>query len=107
MYSIVKIVYGSPLNQKAYDAMEKLGVEPEDIGCETLYSGGADVTPGYCGVELGEFDEATDMALKVSSLNLKPSAAQIKEANDAIAALPSQVRKHLAKADVYFVFCTS
>lgn len=107
MYCIMTVIYGVPLNQKVYDEVENMGHEPEDLGMETLYSGAGDITPGYCGVELSTFDEATDMSLLVSSIKMVPDQKQINEANKLIAALPSKIQSMLPKPDVFIIFHTS
>ncbi len=105
-YCIVNVIYGVPLNKEAYDEFENLGIDTEEV-CTLLYSGGAEVEPGFCGVELDEFDEATDMALQVSKLKMTPTPAQIKNAHAKIAKLPPTVRALLQPTDVYFIFSTS
>lgn len=108
MYSIVTVVYGVPIRQAALDEVESLGIEPSDIGIITQYSGSGDEIPAYCGVELSEFDEATDMALPISSIRHTPTSKEIAKATAAVAALPSSVRKRIKdKLDTYYVFSTS
>lgn len=111
-YCIVKIIYGTPLNDKAQNEFEKLGIDTEEIfegkfGCTLLYSGNAETDPAFCGVELDEFDEATDMALDVSKLKMTPSANQIKIAREKISKLPPSVQKLLQPLGIYFIFHSS
>lgn len=48
MYSIQNVIYGVPLTEEVNEWLD--GREPEEFGFETLYSGGADFSPGFCGV---------------------------------------------------------
>lgn len=108
MYCKIEVIYGVPLNQKVYDAIENMNSEPEDFDMETLYSGGGDITPGFCGVVLDSFDEATDMALLVNNINMKPTQKQIADANNLLNALPHPLRSLLpANPGVYYIFYTS
>ena len=107
MYCIVDVIYGSPITQEIIDELAKLALEPADVGYEMLYSGGGDTPPGYVGECLDTFDEATDMALPVSSLMMRPDTAQITRANRKFKELPREIRKMAKPLDVYFVFYTS
>ena len=107
MYCQVMIVYGSPLSEDIENILGTMGLEPKDVGYETLYTGGGSKTPGYIGVELDGFDEATEMAMLVSSLKMKPTAAQKAAARTKFNALPKEVRDRAKPLDVYFIFYTS
>lgn len=54
-YAICQVIYGVPLSEKV--SILLADGEPEDFGFESLYSGSAPTTPGYCGVVVFEFDE--------------------------------------------------
>lgn len=106
-YSMVSIVYGTYIDDKVARAIDALGLDPEDCGFTELYDdGGYDHPIGFCGVELGEFDEC-QLALQVSSLNLLPTSAQGTEAQNALAQLDPSILKVVPKLDVYLVFHSS
>lgn len=106
MYSIVDVVVGTPLTQDVHDALERLGIEPEEVGYEVLYSGSGDVTPGYCGVRIDGFDECNDSIL-LSTLKTNPTAAQLKKAKELFKKLPDDIKKVAPPVDVHLVFSTS
>jgi hypothetical protein len=106
MYAIVDVIVGIPINQDVMDALEALGMEPEDAGFETMYSGSAEITPGYCGVKLDGFDEASD-SIDVSTLNLTPTKTQLAKATALVGALPAGVQDVAPKLAVYLVWSTS
>jgi len=105
-YSMVSVVIGTYINQAVNDELESMGIEAEDAGFEVLYSGGANIQPGYCGVEIYSFDECTD-ALKVSDIKLHPNSNQMAEATKLFNALDPKVKAVAPPLDVYFVFHTS
>ncbi len=89
MYAIFNVIYGVPLTEKVYKKICELEADEtsnwnEDdnktCGFNTYYSGSSDVTPGFCGVELSDFDEGSD-GIKLSSLDLVPTEEQKEQAH--------------------------
>jgi hypothetical protein len=108
MYSIVHVIYGTYINKEVQEAVDKLQVEAEDAGFETLYhGGGVDHEVGFCGVELDCYDECTETALPVAGIKFTPTAAQIAEAQKAFKSLDPSIQKVAPKLDTYLVFATS
>lgn len=100
------MIYGIPLTKELHEQFAKLGLEAEDNGFETMYSGSANFQPGYCGVELTSFGEGSDLLL--SDLKLKPTNEDIAEATKRWNELPKKIKKLCAgKSDVYIVWSTS
>ena len=116
MYCMMKVVYGTFRNKKVNDAIDKMEDDPnsswyEDddgiCGFIDLYSGASNVEPGFCGVELCEFDEATDCALDVNKLNFLPTAMQMVTAEKKYDKLDVKIKKVAPPLGVYIVFYTS
>lgn len=64
MYLIVSVIVGIPITPEMSRLVEDWEAEGderwkewEEYGFETLYHGGSPYTIGFCGVEIGEFDE--------------------------------------------------
>ena len=100
--------------------MEENDIEEcEDIGFVGLYSGSTPGNIGYCGIQLGEFDECCEYiridgtCLTVVSsrgtkkINFGPSAKQLADAKELYDALPPQLRKVCLPFGVYIVASTS
>lgn len=124
MYSIQNIIWGVPFTSRAFSWMDENGYgEPEDLGFQTFYSGSSSTPPGYCGVCLGQIDEAADYVTidlennrllykgrrsqRARAVPLQPTDAQKQEAEEAIAKLPEKLRKLLPPIGLYVVFSTS
>lgn len=127
MYSIVHIIYGLPLVEsitKRIDELEARSESEDDLdeqenwwegtegpcGFETFYDGSAEYMPGFCGVQLDEFNACSE-PFALSDLTLAPSPQQIDDAKKKIDALPKWVKKMYDELemtpDVYIVFSTS
>lgn len=135
MYAIGYIVYGVPLSENFCQKFKGLTLVdlPEihseftakeindnkikydtllevvsEMFFETVYSGSGfmDCGPGWCGVQVGEFDEAQENIL-LSSLTPQITSVQKAEALAKIAKLPAAVRAILPEPDVYIVWGTS
>lgn len=119
MYSIVNVIYGLPLTDSASREIEGMGIEPEDIGFTILYHGGAEYSPGYIGVELGEYDETQDaLSFRGTVLSKADNGApvtklvahptEVAKAERMIQELEPKVRAVLPElVGVYFIFSTS
>lgn len=117
MYSIITVIYGLPLTNKASAALEEMNIDPSNY-FSTLYHGGADYAPGYIGVLLGEFNECSG-ALRVLSNGIQTNSGKLiakfvttadqkKEAENMIANLSNEIRNVLpSEIGIYFIFSTS
>lgn len=105
MYTIGNIIYGVPLTRKLASEIDRLLLDPEEVGLTMLYRGSGDNT-GYCGVKLDRFDECSDV-LKISDLNVKPTPEQKKEALEKIFNLPKELTEFLEMTDTYIVWSNS
>ena|ERR1035437_7680600 len=106
MYAIVDVIVGVPMDKEVSDAFSKLDIEPDTRGFEMLYSGGSDICPGFCGVRLDGFDEASYF-VDLSKLNMIPTPTQLAKAEAAFKGLPIEVQRVAQKVGVYFVWHTS
>lgn len=112
-YAIGHIIYGIPFTSKISKTFneyikanpDKEGLELDDIGFEFVYSGSADYTPGWCGVQLDRITELNDCC--ISNLKLNPSEKESKEAIDKVAALPQCIKDVSFLIDTYIVWGTS
>lgn len=96
MYSIGQVIYGYPLTaelQKRHCIEDLI----EDEGCLHYYSGSASAIPAAIGVELCEFDEATDY-IPVIDLKLAPTNEQKTELDEKWALLSDAVKRNVMKA---------
>ena len=120
MYSIQTIIYGIPLTPEIHKLLESLKLDAEGEGFTILYSGSSQYMPGYCGVELGQLDEAadyvrieTDKMVCISrdggndSFALWPIPTTLAEANKMMAALREDIRKIAPPPGVYLIYSTS
>lgn len=125
MYSIGTIIYGIPINEaisariRAWE--EGLDGEGNDLpddgeerwfednegtcGFTTQYHGSADGLVGFCGVELCQMNESKDVNVK--DLILVPTPKQIKEAEEKLALLHSELRALGDEVGVYIIWSTS
>lgn len=106
-YSIVKVIYGVPLNEEVSNKMDEWEDSGDDrwydgCGFTTLYSASGDPTPGYCGVELCTLKSYANQC--VSELPLVPKAPQVQEAMKKIALLDPELRELAGKPDVYLIW---
>ena len=119
MYSIITVIYGIPLTQELEERNSDLiDADPEEsdptihedmeeYGFEIMYTGSGNHTPGYCGVELSEFDECSDSYLPISEVAMVPTDEQKAEAHAKIEALDDRFKDLLPAVSVYFIFSTS
>jgi hypothetical protein len=125
MYAIGHIIYGVPLTEKISKKINKWeNQEPEDdepegvespwfedddgvCGFTTMYSGSGDYTPGYCGVELLEFDECEELFLGDETFQMKPTSKQKASALKRIEKLHPDLKKLLPKVGLYIVWSSS
>ncbi len=101
MYAICHIIYGHPHTQELADLFGP--EELEEHGFEFLYSVDSDLVPGFIGVKLSEFDEASGSS-RVSEIFPDATEEQKSEANKKIEALPEAIRKHVGSADNYLIW---
>ena len=127
MYSIQTWIYGCPFNEEFSDFIsegkwinedgciisDELDLENVE-GANTLYHGCSSQICGYFGIKLGETDECIDAiqikdgkVLAKKTFSLTPTEEQKKEAEDAINALPDEIKNMLPPIGVYLVFSTS
>jgi len=120
MYVIANIIYGT-YKTKAVDRLinelkdiawdegnfkEVVGDEDEPFGYDEMYSGNSEITPGWLGVDLDQFDECAH-GIDVSKLNTLPTDKQKKEAQDKFDALPQELKDIAPPIGIYIVFSTS
>jgi len=124
-YAILNIVYGFPINNAHRTVIKQLteselGALSEDeidelengrgrlafFGFEGLYCAGGDDDIGYCGVELDRINEGEN--IKVAEITkLRPTSAQIKEANERYKKLRPELMAVADPPGIYFVWSSS
>ena len=110
MYTIANVIYGIPITDEIYklfndEILNKYPDFDENQDFTILYSGGADRTVGYCGVELYEFDECDDFPL--NEITGGPTEEEKEEVHRMIDALPQEIKDVMPKIDVWVVWSTS
>lgn len=113
-YAIGTIVYGVPLTEKVHEAFNEL-MEEEDLDIDvgdyfdTLYTASGPHVPGYCGVELGEFDECCDAIPfhDLQAMAAKATPDKIAQAIEKFQALPEKIQKACDTIGVYVVWSSS
>src|SRR5688572_13612524 len=114
-YAIAYVIYGVPLTDKIAKVIE----EWEDEGDERYYNDddtecgfyrdlyrSDGFKPGYCGILLGEFDEACDF-VDVAKLPPKPSKAQMAVAKAMVKGLDPHLLKMCEPVGLYYVWGSS
>lgn len=134
-YAIANVIYGIPITKENFfDKLENLkmhqipksfleehfndleGLSMEDVATvfgengspfTSKYSGSADETPMWFGLELDSFDETANV--RISDLQLEPSLVQALEVKVKFEELPEFIREILKddKIDVHIVWSTS
>ena len=105
-YAIANVIYGVPLTKEIHLALADADEDFETAGFTPYYSGGGSYAPGFCGVELGDFDECGGHIL-FSSLKYAPTPEQKAEAETRLAELPEYIRKVCLPVDTYIVWSSS
>jgi hypothetical protein len=112
-YAIGYIIYGVPYSEEIDNLFESdvndnediEEMSPEDLGFELVYSGSADIRPGWCGVHLDTIDECGTQ--RVKDLILSPTEQQKQEAITKINALPENIKKLCDEVDTYIIWGSS
>ncbi len=119
MYTIVSVIYGCPMTKAVWSKLAEMGkddVPEEEYGFEEMYSGSAEVPPGYIGVDLGGFDEIDPVRIDLTngkfiaerhSFSFAPTPQQEAEAQAKIDALPDELKTVLSPVGVWIVWSTS
>ncbi len=127
MYSITNVIVGVPITlelSELIDQWESDGdprwKEWEDLGFVEFYHGGAQGHMGFCGVQLGEFDECGVYVVvradalfyhtsktKSKKIPLTPNQNQLDEAHRLVQAVNPELLKLCPPFGVYFVQSTS
>lgn len=120
MYSITNVIVGVPITSKMDRWVNDQGRDWEELGFETFYHGGADQSMGFCGVQLGVFDECAEYIRvnpdgtlhyvgygKPKVINLIPTKEQVEEAQQKVNALNPAILELCPEFGVYFVQSTS
>lgn len=116
MYTIVTVVYGTPLTEEIQQLINKW---EEDLDCDkwydnrdgicgfkTLYSGHDGHSSGFCGIALSQFDES-DGYNDVSKTIPEVTEEQKKEALELINELDDEIKAIMKPIGLYFIWSTS
>lgn len=127
MYSITNVIIGVPITQKLSNLVNQWEEDDDsrwrewkELGFETFYSGAGSGQVGYCGVQLGEFDECGDF-LRVEpdalfyhssgkqpkKIRLTPNQKQLDTAHEKVQAVDPELLKLCPPFGVYLVMSTS
>lgn len=113
-YSIVRVIYGVPLNENCIELINKWEHDVSDdrwweddegvCGFTSLYSASGPGN-GYCGVELCSLNSFVNQL--VSKVRMVPTEAEIKKANARLDLLHPELRSKTGPVGVYFVWSDS
>lgn len=121
MYTIMSVIYGVPLTrscQKIIDEFEK-DLTTEDwfedeegtCGFQMMYSGFADGTPGFCGVELWSAPCIGPIDMREAKYRMSPTREDKVLAAKKFKALHKRLQKSLIDGGfplgIYIIFSTS
>lgn len=107
MYVIGHVIYGAPVTQEVTDLAESRNesLDEEEDGYFAMFYHGGGEPAGYIGIELTSFDECGDLTF--TSIDRKPSDAQIERAEKKIVQLPREYQDALPKTQRWIVWSTS